>query len=184
MKKAVLLPLCLAAAPVFANEDTGPYIGVKYGKFVIDVEEVNEPTDGGFLFGYRFGGGGAIEVEHTEADADVVSGGIQYGTVSIETTAIYLAYRTPGDAYLKVRAGLLKEEVSGQAEWSYCYYDGYYDYTFCESDSVDVEEKDDTGLSVGIGAGFNLGSVAQLEFEYTIIEQDVSFLSAGLNLRF
>ena len=52
--------------------------------------------------------------------------------------------------------------------------DGYFN-------NADVS---DTGLSVGAGFGFNLGDVAQLEAEYTIIEQDVSYLSLGLNLRF
>lgn len=181
MKKAVWLPLLLAAAPVWAGENSGPYIGAKYGKFFIDVEEVNEPTDGGFLGGYRFSNGMAIEFEHTEAQADIFLDSTRIGGIDLETNALYFAYRTPGTAYFKVRAGLLQEKVSGEAG-GFCYYD-YYG-TYCISENIAIEEKDDIGLSIGLGGGVNIGSVVQLELEYTLIEQDVSFLSAGLNLRF
>ena len=179
MKKAVFLPLLLAAAPVLAEQDnTGPYLGAKYGKFMIDVEEATDPTDGGFVLGYRFRHGMAVEFEHTQTTADVVVDHISVGEVELKTNAVYFAYRSEGNVYFKAKAGLLNEKVSGKASYGYCdYYDCYY-Y------SENVEEKDDTGLSAGIGFGFNLGPVVQFEAEYTIIEQDVSFLSAGLNLRF
>lgn len=184
MKRAVFLPLVLAAAPVWADDNSGPYIGAKYGKFMIDVEEVNEPTDGGFLLGYRFASGAAIEFERTQAQADIILENISVGSVDLETTALYFAYRTDGSVFFKVKAGLLKEDVSAEADGGSCYYDYYSGYTYCSGGDTTIEEKDDTGLSVGIGAGVNLGSVAQIEAEYTIIEQDVSFLSLGLNLRF
>ena len=182
MKKAIWLPLLLAAAPVWADENSGPYIGAKYGQFYVDIEEVNEPTDGGFLLGYRFGSGAAIEFEHTEAQADIILDHTIIGGIDLETNALYFAYRTPGTAYFKVKAGLLREKVTGEASGADCYFDGYAYYCF-SYDTV-IEEKDDTGLSIGLGGGVNIGSVAQLELEYTIIEQDVSFLSLGLNLRF
>jgi hypothetical protein len=35
-----------------------------------------------------------------------------------------------------------------------------------------------------LGGGFNFGKMAQIEAEYTLIEEDVSYFSAGINLRF
>ena len=170
MKKLVLAPLFAMAVShgAFAQDHAGPYIGAKYGKFMIDVEEANEPTDGGFLLGYNFGNGASLEVEHDETTVELSSVGgyyyYYYGSLDLKTTALYVAFRTPGDAYLKAKLGVLKEDITSDYGSSY--------------------DKSDSGLSAGIGAGFNAGDVVQLEVEYTVIEQDVSFLSAGINLRF
>lgn len=184
MKKAVFLPLVLAAAPVLADDNGGVYVGAKYGKFMIDVEEATDPTDGGVLLGYRFKNGMAIEFEHTKAESDVLDGNISVGTVKLTTNALYFAYRAGGAAFFKFKAGLLKEDVSGEATGQDCYYDYYGNNSYCYSSTEDAGDENDVGLSAGIGAGVNIGSVVQMEVEYTIIEQDVSFLSAGLNLRF
>ena len=113
------------------------------------------------MIGYNFGGGSAIELERNSADIDVAS-----FQIDMDNTALYYAFRSEGDAYLKVKAGILKEELSASS-----------------CGGCDVED-DDTGFSAGIGGGLNLGSMAQIEVEYTIIEADIDYLSAGLNIRF
>jgi outer membrane immunogenic protein len=42
----------------------------------------------------------------------------------------------------------------------------------------------DSGLSFGVGAGFDVAPNMMIEAEYTLIEQDVDFISVGLNVKF
>ncbi|RLU01289.1 outer membrane beta-barrel protein [Ketobacter sp.] len=171
MKKFALSAAMLMAAsgPLFA-QDPGVYIGVKGGSFKIDAEELdsNDPNGKGFLVGYNLGNGAAIEFEHNKSDTFHAGLSGYYGPQvegEIETSALYFAYRSQGTVFFKVKGGILKEDVTAEAY----------------GDSAD---ESDTGLSVGAGFGFNLGDVAQIEAEYTIIEEDVGYLSLGLNLRF
>ncbi|MEC8811620.1 MAG: outer membrane beta-barrel protein [Pseudomonadota bacterium] len=171
MKKIALsAALLMAASGSVLAQDAGVYIGAKAGSFRIDAEELNSnnPNGRGFVLGYNLGDGPAIEFERNSSDTfyaglDRYSGPEVEG--ELETTALYFAYRSVGTAFFKVKAGILKEDVKAK---------GY---------SAAADESD-TGLSVGAGFGFNLGDIAQVEAEYTIIEQDVSYLSLGLNLRF
>lgn len=168
MKKTILASAIAFMACSAAHADNeGVYIGVKGGSFQIDIEDASDPTGYGALIGYNFGRGPAIEFEYTNSDSINIGGGYggyYYGSLEIETVALYFAYRTQGTVFFKARAGLLKEDVTSNQFSKY-------------NDS-------ETGLSAGVGVGVNMGSVAQLEAEYTIIEQDVSLLSLGFNLRF
>ena len=169
MKKIALSAAILmgACGSVYA-QDPGVYIGVKGGSFRVDVTEAdtNNPTAKGFVLGYNLGKGPAIEFERNKSDSFNISQYGYYGADGdITTTALYFAYRSEGSVFFKVRGGILKEDVK---------LDGYYNNA----------DESDTGLTVGAGFGFNLGDVAQIEAEYTIIEQDVGYLSLGLNLRF
>lgn len=167
MKKIALSAAILmgACGSVYA-QDPGVYIGVKGGSFLIDAEEMdtNNPNARGFVLGYNLGEGPAIEFERNSSDS-FYAGYLYYYPIEgeIETTALYFAYRSEGAFFFKVKGGILKEDVK-----------------FKENGRTES----DTGLSVGGGLGFNLGDVAQLEAEYTIVEQDVSYLSLGFNLRF
>lgn len=170
MKKILLASaIAMAACGSVYAQDQGVYVGVKGGSFQVDIENASDPTGGGFLLGYNFGKGPAIEFERNSSGSISFSGGqnFYYGSAEIETTALYFAYRSEGTVFFKVRAGLLKEDVTVNSSYS--------GNDFGESD---------TGLSVGGGVGVNMGNIAQLEAEYTIIEQDVSLLSVGFNLRF
>ena len=173
MKKIALSAAILmgACGSVYA-QDPGVYIGVKGGSFRVDVTEAdtNNPTAKGFVLGYNLGNGPAIEFERNSSDTFSASQYVYYyGNVTaegeIETTALYFAYRSEGTFFFKVKGGILKEDVKLNT----------YGERFNDSD---------TGLTMGAGLGFNLGNVAQIEAEYTIIEQDVGYLSLGLNLRF
>lgn len=168
---ALSAAILMAASGSVLAQDAGVYIGAKAGSFRIDAEELdsNNPNGRGFVLGYNLGDGPAIEFERNTSDKFYAGlSGYNYGPEvegELETTALYFAYRSQGTAFFKVKAGILKEDVKASA------------YSASANES-------DTGLSVGAGFGFNLGDVVQAEAEYTIIEEDVSFLSLGLNLRF
>lgn len=166
MKKLLLASaITMAACGAVQAQDAGVYIGAKGGIFLIDLEEASDPSGAGFLLGYNFGKGPAIEFEHTKSGGiDVGYGLYSYGTMELETNALYVAYRSEGTAFFKVKAGILQEDVKVK------------NYSFAD--------ESETGLSLGAGVGFNMGDIAQLEAEYTIIEQDASLVSLGLNLRF
>ena len=68
-------------------------------------------------------------------------------------------------AYLKGKAGILSEDIS-------------------ISGGFVSGGGSDTGLSLGIGAGYRLSDKFDIEFEYTIVEEDIDFISLGLNYSF
>jgi len=42
----------------------------------------------------------------------------------------------------------------------------------------------DSGLSLGIGVGYQFNNKISTELEYTIIEEDIDFISLGVNYSF
>lgn len=169
MKKIALSAAMVmgACGSVYA-QDPGVYVGVKAGSFQIDIDEfdTNDPNAKGFVVGYNLGEGPAIEFEHNKSDTfHVTENGYFLADGDVTTNALYFAYRSQGSVFFKVKGGILIEDVSASG------------YSRSAEDS-------DTGLSVGAGFGFNMGEVAQLEAEYTVIEADIGYLSLGLNLRF
>ena len=167
--------LAVSSSYTLSQENSGAlYVGVKTGKMLVSVEEsgvkASDPSSVGFVLGYDFGSGFALEFEaNNSGKSDLSIYNTHAGEVEIETRALYLAMRSQGKGFFKGRIGVLQETatVSG------C---GYYT---CGS-----EEEDDTGLSLGIGGGYNFNDTVQVEAEYTILEADVDLLSIGLNLRF
>jgi hypothetical protein len=156
----VALAAMTLAAP--ARAELGPYFGVKAGFMDADAGGHDNPLNAGGLFGYRFfeepHGSGAIEGEATLSlkDGEKDAG----GDWDIATTAIYFAYRTSGEVYLKGKAGFAQQNVGGSA-------------------SV----PDDTGLSFGFGVGWQATRKAGVEVEFTLFD-DVDFLSIGFYSRF
>ena len=162
----------LCSYNTYADDKTGPYVGIKGGQFQIDVgseDNVDDPSAFGFVAGFKFNRFIGLEFERNETDdADVE---IWYGDtekLSITTTALYFVFRTPGDVYFKVKSGFIREKVD--ASCVYCV-------------SGDFAESD-TGLSLGMGLGFMPSKSISLEAEYTVIEEDVGYLSAGVNFHF
>lgn len=153
MAAAALLMAGAASAPA-AMADM--YFGVNAGPMMIDAAGVDDPTNAGILIGKEWGvGAGDIGVQ-AEFTTTIGEGDFYGYDVSIDTQAIFGAFRTAGPVYLIAKAGLLREEV--EIGWA---------------------SEDDTGLAAGIGVGFSVG-VAQLELEYTQVEEDVGYLSLGV----
>ncbi len=151
------LALGAAAAPA-AMADM--YFGFNAGPMMIDGASFDDPVNAGVVIGKEWGvvaGDIGVQAEFTTT---VNEGSFVYFPdvydVSINTQALYAAFRTAGPVYLIAKAGVLREEVDIGG--------------FSESDS---------GLSGGIGVGFSLG-IAQLELEYTVVEEDVAYASLGV----
>jgi len=179
MKKVILLVLIIIFS--FAGftisihgQPMEFYVGVKSGLFWLseDIEEISDIYPVGILFGYgmptRFKNvSSALEGEFNYGLfggdwEEGIEGGMDMWTVAIYTVVSI----SMGDvAYLKVKTGYLYENVSITVD----------DYT----DSVD-----DTGFSFGGGAGFNITDKVSAEAEFTVIEQDVNFISIGVNYSF
>ena len=83
-----------------------------------------------------------------------------HGNWKIETLAGYGAYRTASDFYVKAKIGYLREDVTVSGIGS------------------DISGKD-SGLSYGAGVGYRFNSKSGLELEYTVIEDDISFIGLG-----
>ncbi len=153
--------VALAAVPAQATENT-PYFGFKAGWMDADASGHDNALNIGGVFGYKFfqepHGSGALEGEVTTTlkDGDM-SGG---GDWDVGTIAIYFAYRTAGEVFLKAKAGVADQNVGGTSALP-----------------------DDTGLVFGFGVGWQATRKASLEFEYTIFD-DINFVSIGYNTHF
>lgn len=166
---AGLMPETQSAAPYF-------YFGAKAGLMDLDDQgnadfdpAVNVGVYGGYnFFGAqsRFGhdlGGGTFSAEG-EFTLTLLDGDVNVGAASgdwdVLTLAAYGAYRIPvsQSAYLKGRAGL---------HW-----------IDADTSPNTPGDDSDTGLSFGIGAGFDVGG-GILEPELTVMDSDLIFLSVG-----
>lgn len=134
------------------------YFGVKAGPMVTDISGFDTPINAGILFGTNDTGSG-FEGELTKTVSD---GEYLFPTlgddISLTTLAFYATYRSDGNVYLKGKFGVLFEDI--------------------ESGNTGGE---DSGASYGIGLGFRLSGGNMLEIEYTSVEEDVLFVSAGVN---
>lgn len=156
MKTIILVGLLglLVAAPASADW----FFGAKTGPLIVDSSAVKDDAmNTGVLVGYDLNvvmGDLAVEGEYTTTTGDgkvKVTG----TTFSVDTTALYLAFRTAGPIYLKAKGGYM--QVSG-----------------------DVNS--DSGVAYGLGVGFGIG-IAQLELEFTQASLDpdnVAFVSVGV----
>ena len=158
MRKTLIFPgFLLIFAVLFAiplqTFAGGLTFGAKAGPMLLDVSGADDPMNGGVVFGTELGifvGDLAVEGELTRT---IDSGDDE---IEIDTYAAYLAFRTPGPIYFKARGGVLKWELE-----------------------TPIAEDDDTGTSFGLGVGFSL-AIIKLELDYTIIDDDINFLSIGL----
>lgn len=152
----------LALSPWAAQAD-GLYGGVKLGLMLPSISGFDNATNGGLVLGYATSRNAAIEGEITtsvaDGDANVPMPG---GKWDLNTYALYGAYRFGGDLYGKAKLGVVYEDPS---------------------DSGSLLEAD-SGLSVGVGGGYLLSRRTCVELEYTVVDQDVNFLSLGVNFAF
>ena len=169
--------LCVATAFVILFVVASPlaaanqfYVGIKGGLMKPDAGGYDDAVNAAVLLGFEFldldVGSIAIEGEYTEtiSEGDATFGGIR-GDWDIETYAIYGVFRTRGTLFFKGKIGYLHEDVSSTV--------GGFGAT-----------GSDSGLSLGIGGGLRIGYYGSVELEYTIIEEDVGFLSLGFNYYF
>ena len=155
MKTIVLVGLLGLVVATPASADW--YFGAKTGPLIVDSSTVkDDAVNTGVLVGYDMSvvlGDLAVEGEFTTTTGDGKVKGTN-AKLSVDTSAVYLAFRTAGPIYFKARGGFL--QASGDI--------------------------DDSGTSYGLGVGFGIG-IAQLELEYTQTSLDpanVAFVSVGV----
>lgn len=141
------------------------YAGLKAGSFLVDLDGADDPMPFGIQLGYDFGRGLSAEFEYNTGSSDVNLGG---GDVDMDVTtmAIYAAFRTPGKGYFLAKLGLISEEVELSAT------------------GIGSISEDDTGMSYGVGGGYNFGDKFALEGEYTIIEEDIDYIGVTARFKF
>jgi outer membrane immunogenic protein len=155
MKTLILVGLLgmVAAAPVSADW----FFGAKTGPMLIDTAgSISDPVNTGVVIGYDIGAvvaDLALEAEFTTTTGD---GKFSGSAVTLDTQALYLAFRTAGPIYFKAKGGFVNEDLS-----------------------IGNVSATDSGVSYGIGLGFGIG-IAQLELELTAIETDIAFFSVGV----
>lgn len=156
--------LIMSTASTASMAQGGFYIGAKTGEVKIDLDEIKDDGGTGWQVGYEFSFGLAIQVESLSASTshDIL---FTPRDADMDTTAVYAVYRTPGTGFFMVKGGILNEKVDLDTPWG-------------------SESETDTGFSTGIGGGVRLGEHFFAEAEYTLIEQDVSFLGIGASLQF
>lgn len=152
------------AAPAVA-EESPLYGGLRIGTLDADFAGSGKATNVGIVFGYDIDrdrrGTLAIEAEATATLADgSVPGG---GNWDADTIAASAAYRTAGSAYVKAKVGFLRQDVHR---------------------SGGPLNADDSGIAIGAGGGVRLNSKAMLEIEYTLMSDDLSYVSLGYMTHF
>lgn len=176
MRRSLLLAFAaiglVALSPVRAQQAVNPmYFGFKAGTMDADVSGFDEASNWGVLLGFTLydqaeAGSLALEGEYTRSfnDGDVRIAGLR-GDWNVETLALYGAYRTGGNVFLKAKAGWASRDVSVRGPGGRI-------------------EGDDSDFSFGAGGGVRLSRKAGLELEYTVIEDDLNFLSLGFFTHF
>ena len=163
MNKKLLsvLIFCFGSTLVFDGPRAadGLYVGIQAGSMSHDGSGFDSANNLGVTLGYEFLnvalGDIAIEGGYTNT---VDKGNAPAGDWEIETLAAWGVFRTAGPLYLKAKGGVLRSNINDS-----------------------LQSNTSTEFSAGIGGGFSVG-IAQLELEYTRIEEDVDFISLTLNL--
>jgi len=156
MKKTALLTVLMLMA---GNASADWYLGAKLGQLDIDDSAYGSTTNTTAVVGYELLSLGfdlALEGEfmRTSDDGD----GPLNTTYSANSKGLYLATRTPGPVYLKVRGGLANTSLD-----------------------VNGVETTETLTSVGLGLGFSLLGLTAMSVEYTALQAG-SDIQSNINM--
>ncbi|WP_078083391.1 porin family protein [Microbulbifer mangrovi] len=165
MMKKVLATALVLGCSISAQASEGGYFGTVAGLMKTSING-DSPFNAGIRAGYTWNSGFGLEGEYTTS---LVDGEARFNSgwgdfrwdYSISTFGAYATYRSQGDLYFKGRLGVLNESID-----------------------FGGEKESDSGLSAGLGLGFNLSETVNLEAEYTLVEEDVDFWSGTLVFRF
>ena len=166
--------LLSVSAQAAANYAGQPYIGVKAGKFMVDTDDLDNPTAYGIYAGYNFDPNFGAEVEYvgsSDTDIDTGSSAVK-AEYDLKTYGAYGTYRYqfPNTGlYAKGKLGFAKTEINVSAST--------VGYSGSDSDS-------DSGVAGGIGLGYNFNPNMSVEAEYDYVAEDVSLLTVGAHFKF
>ena len=160
----IISTILISAISTFANANEHSY-GVKGGIMLNSSGNASNANSVGFVTKIPLtNNSSSVEVELTTS---IIGGGVGGGNDydwDLTTIAGYYSHRINQDNYyMKLKAGLLYERVV---------------ITDNSPFPLDDVTENDTGLSLGFGIGWTINK-NKIEVEYTIIEQDISFLSVG-----
>ncbi|WP_440464494.1 porin family protein [Psychrobacter sp. ASPA161_6] len=166
-----LLSVSAQAAVNYAGQ---PYVGIKAGKFLVDTDDLDDPTAYGIYAGYNFDPNFGAEVEYVgSSDTDIETGTSAIkAEYDLKTYGAYGTYRYqfPNTGlYAKGKLGFAKAEINVSASTS-----GYSD---SDSDS-------DSGVAGGIGLGYNVNPNMSIEAEYDYVAEDTTLLTVGAHYKF
>jgi hypothetical protein len=152
--------------------------GIKVGAVKPDNEGFRDGTSGTIIFGYQFArpvgdrGSASIEIElGTSTWSDVRTGGVTYGEWDIHSFGIFFNYRSPGTIYFKGKLGVLNTTIHSKAN------------------SGAVSDFKDTGLALGLGAGYRIGgsdgkTTIEAEWVSSSGDTDINYYNLGANFAF
>lgn len=166
-----LLSVSAQAAVNYAGQ---PYVGIKAGKFLVDTDDLDDPTAYGIYAGYNFDPNFGAEIEYVgSSDTDIDTGtSAVKAEYDLKTYGAYGTYRYqfPNTGlYAKGKLGFAKAEINVSANTA-----GYSD---SDSDS-------DSGVAGGIGLGYNVNPNMSIEAEYDYVAEDVTLLTIGAHYKF
>lgn len=167
-----LLSVSAQAAVNYAGQ---PYVGVKAGKFMVDADDLDDPTAYGIYAGYNFDPNFGAEVEYVgSSDTDIDTGTrLLKGEYDLKAYGAYGTYRYqfPNTGlYAKGKLGFAKAEIDASLS-------DVLGNTISESDS-------DSGVAGGIGLGYNFNPSMSVEAEYDYVAEDITLLTLGAHIKF
>ncbi len=170
MRRQQLLGFLLLTATSYVVQAGGVYLGGSVGIMDSDRGGFDEATNTGVLVGYDFFTKEIFsvslegELTTTISDGDVKLGGME-GDWDIDTQAAYIAARLGDRAYIKVRWGVARSDVSASIA------------------GISVHDSDTSGSWGGaLGWMFNENWGAQADG--TMIDSDVYYWNAGIIYHF
>lgn len=163
----VFLTLAVCSATVQAN---GFYLGASAGIVDADVSGFDDATNAGILAGYDvyatdiFAASLEAEVTTTVSDGDVKFQGAR-GDWDVDTRAAYIALRGGERAYLKVRVGVIHNDVTVKIAG------------FRENDT-------DTAISWGGAVGWMFTDHWGVQLDGTVLDTDATYWNLGVRYQF
>ena len=158
--------LSVGAQAAVSMGEGQPYVGAKVGKFLLDVDDLDNPTAFGAVAGYKFTPAVGAEVEYVGSSSKSV-GDLDY---NLKTYGIYgtYTYAFPDTAvYAKGHLGLAKAELE------------------VESNALNFNDtSSDSGIAGGVAVGYNFNPNMAIEGEWAYVAEDVSLLTLGATYKF
>ena len=151
-------PTSAAALP--APRKSSFYAGLRAGAYQTDVSGIDVGSPAGVVLGFGkpdFG----FEMDIAVSDMQVAG-----ETVSYSTAGFYLSYRTASPIYMKFRVGMVEQAISVPVGSGYAVFES------------------DFGFSTSLGLGKRFTDSVLLDLDYTVVDQDLSSITLGLNKHF
>jgi hypothetical protein len=157
MKTKRLLSLAVLATGLYASSASAVEIGVKAGLIDYDAPDSDMGVNGSFQIGADVADLKFADIAlEAEFATSLLEGEIFNQDADFQSLGVYGSLRTAGPVYFIGRAGLA---------------------------NVEINEEDDTDLSLGFGIGFSTVGL-RWEIEYTTYEVedlDINYISLGLS---